>query len=79
MRAERGKIEAPQRLSEPKPRATTGEGQFCPTNPNHGRLLAVGAAQFYWYCPHQEHDGRLATHPEGHSPPTKSVWRQDEL
>jgi len=85
-RARRGIVEqppkaapAPRRQSTPIPaRNSAGDGPPCPTNPDHGRLWWMNDTGRY-YCSHSEHIGRLNTHPEGGSPPTRAWFRRDEV
>ena len=77
-RAPRGIVKAPQRVSKPAPVRHSGNGPPCPENPAHGPLLLLDAGVYY-YCPHHDHDGRVRTHPEGASPPTKRFWTEGEL
>ena len=53
---------------------TTGDGDPCPLNPEHGRMLSInGANPPKQHCPHQSHDGK------GKVPGTRSIWPQQGL
>ena len=84
MRAPRGLIEdeAPQRPSRKTARlparGTVGDGPECPEDREHGRLLWMPGSGRY-YCSHSGHMGRLATHPDGPTPPTKCFFTKSEV
>ena len=62
-----------------KPRAlrntgpTTGDGDACPLDAEHGRMLAIPGVKRQ-HCPHQSHDGRPKSHPAGPVPATPRFW-----
>lgn len=61
-----------------------GAYYVCPVNPSHGSTYQMerakgqkGPAQYH--CSHQEHDGRLKSHPAGFAPATQNVFTEEEL
>jgi hypothetical protein len=62
-----------------KPRAlrntgpTTGDGDPCPLDAEHGRMLSIQGTKRQ-QCPHQSHDGRPKSHPAGPLPATPHIW-----
>ena len=51
----------------------------CPVNPAHGRVLDAPGERWAFYCPHQDHDGRPATHPLGAMAGTRSHFTTTEV
>lgn len=52
----------------------TGNGDVCPIDPEHGHMVVLPGQEERQFCPHQSHDGRPKTHPEGEAPPTRAFW-----
>jgi hypothetical protein len=50
-----------------------GDGDYCPLNPDHGQMYFLSGSDRQW-CPDVEHAGRLASHPQGPAPATRSYW-----
>ena len=54
----------------------------CPATPEHGEVYETreskkGGKRFY--CSHQDHDGRVPSHPLGVSPQTRAYFTEDEV
>lgn len=52
---------------------SVGAGDVCPVNREHGRMLVLNGSVTQ-YCPHQSHDARPKTHPDGSAPRTRNIW-----
>lgn len=68
------------------PTRSSYTGPVCPAEPlpgskPHGPLIArEGAAPGRtFYCPHSDHSGRPASHPNGEAPPTRAFFGVDEV
>lgn len=53
----------------------------CPTGgPAHGPLVGLAAnPRWGFHCPHQDHDGRPKTHPDGEAPSTRHNFTTAEV
>ena len=53
----------------------------CPVDASHGPVLPVKdpESRYGWHCPHQAHDGRLDSHPQGRAPRTRAFFTTDEV
>lgn len=54
-----------------RPGDDIGDGDRCPVEPEHGKMLTIRGTDRQ-YCPHQTHDGIWDK--EGHRDPTRSGW-----
>jgi hypothetical protein len=60
-------------VSKRRERSTTGDGDSCPLNPEHGRMCFLNDSGNQW-CPSVDHDGRPKSHPAGKAGMTRSFW-----
>lgn len=51
----------------------------CPVDPSHGPLVDWPTDRWAFYCPHQDHDGRMPGHPMGEAPATLAFFRTEEV
>ena len=54
--------------------AGTGDGDFCPINPAHGRMMHLKGVSGDQYCSHTDHDGKPKGAPDGPTPATRCFW-----
>lgn len=74
----RARVQTMARVAKPTGKTyngggTTGDGDVCPLNPEHGRMLTIQASDLQ-HCPNQAHDGQGDRRPS-----TRAVWPQKFL
>lgn len=58
-------------------KTTQFAGLLCPADNSHGALTESETKRLY--CPHQAHDGRPKSHPEGETEPTPCFFSLDAV
>jgi hypothetical protein len=51
-----------------------GDGDHCPTFPEHGRMIHLKSDTARQYCPHSDHDGKPKQAQSGPIDPTRQFW-----